>query len=439
MTIFALSSAAGRAGVAVIRVSGPAAGSVLRALAGIADPKPRHAELTRISDPSSGETLDDGLALWFPAPRSFTGEDVAEFHIHGGRATVGAVLVALSALDGLRPAEPGEFTRRAFENGKLDLTQSEGLADLINAETEGQRRQALRQLEGELGALYDTWSERLVGAQAHLEAGIDFADEDVPEGTEMEALHHILCTQKEIAQHLDDNRVGERRREGFYVTIIGAPNVGKSSLLNRLAHRDAAIVAETAGTTRDIIEVHLDVAGYPVILADTAGLRAADGEVESEGVRRARNRAGSADYKLAVFDAQLWPQKDAETQGFVDQATLIVANKWDLAGKAESAYEPALPVSARTGKGLDKLLAALEEVVVGVLGGSASAPRLTRARHRAALGECRDALERAATAEAIELRAEDVRLAIRSLGRITGRVDVEDVLEVIFSEFCIGK
>lgn len=439
MTIFALSSAAGRAGIAVIRVSGPAAGSALRALAGIADPKPRHAELTRISEPSSGETLDDGLALWFPAPHSFTGEDVAEFHIHGGRATVGAVLEALSALPGLRLAEPGEFTRRAFEHGKLDLTQSEGLADLINAETEGQRRQALRQLEGELGSLYDTWSERLVQAQALLEAGIDFADEDVPDGTDTEATHHILWVQNEITQHLDDKRAGERAREGFYITIIGAPNVGKSSLLNRLARRDAAIVAETSGTTRDVIEVHLDVAGYPVILADTAGLHAADGGVESEGVRRARDRAASADYKIAVFDAQLWPQRDGETQGLVDQATLIVANKWDLAGKPESAYEPALPVSAKTGEGLDELLAALEEVVLGVLGGSASAPRLTRARHRAALEDCRNALERAAAAEALELRAEDVRLAIRFLGRITGRVDVEDVLDVIFREFCIGK
>ena len=439
MTIFALSSAAGRAGVAVIRVSGPAAASALRALAGIADPKPRHAELTRISDPSNGETLDDGLALWFPAPHSFTGEDVAEFHIHGGRATVGAVLEALSALHGLRLAEPGEFTRRAFENGKLDLTQSEGLADLINAETEGQRRQALRQLEGELGALYETWCERLIRAQAHLEAAIDFADEDVPAGTDTQALHHILWVQKEITQHLDDKRAGERAREGLYITIIGAPNVGKSSLLNRLARRDAAIVAETAGTTRDVIEVHLDVAGYPLILADTAGLRAADGEVESEGVRRARDRAGSADHKIAVFDARLWPQRHAETEAYVDEATLIVANKWDLAGKAELAYEPAVAVSAKTGEGLDKFLAALEEVVLGLLGGNASAPRLTRVRHRAALEDCRNALERAATAEASELRAEDVRLAIRFLGRITGRVDVEDVLDVIFSEFCIGK
>lgn len=439
MTIFALSSAAGRAGIAVIRVSGPAAESVLRELGGIAHPKPRRAEMARISDPSSGETLDDGLALWFPAPHSFTGEDVAEFHIHGGRATVGAVLEAIGALRGLRLAEPGEFTRRAFENGKLDLTQSEGLADLINAETEGQRRQSLRQLEGELGALYDAWSKRLVQAQAHLEAGIDFADEDVPEDTENDARHQILGVIGEIALHLDDNRVGERAREGFYVAIIGAPNVGKSSLLNRLARRDAAIVSETAGTTRDVIEVHLDVAGYPVILADTAGLRAAEGDVEIEGVRRARDRAGSADYKIAVFDARRWPERDAETQALVDQATLIVANKWDLAGDTRSGYEPALPVSAKSGEGLDNLVAALEQVVLGVLGDGASAPRLTRARHRTALLECRSALERAAVAEEVELRSEDVRLAIRSLGRITGQVDVEDVLDVIFSEFCIGK
>lgn len=383
--------------------------------------------------------MDEGLALWFPEPHSFTGEDVAEFHIHGGHATVGGVLEALSALPGLRAANPGEFTRRAFENGKLDLTQSEGLADLINAETDGQRRQALRQLEGELGSLYAGWSERLIAAQAHLEAAIDFADEELPDGTDTAPLHEILVVGSEVTLHLDDNRVGERAREGFYVAIIGAPNVGKSSLLNRLARRDAAIVSETAGTTRDVIEVHMDIAGYPVILADTAGLRSADEEVESEGVRRARDRADAADYKLAVFDAQVWPHRDIETQGFLDENALIVANKWDLAEGTEAVYHPALPVSAKSGKGLDKLVAGLEKVVLGALGGSLAAPRLTRARHRVALEDCRDALERAGASVDVELRAEDVRLAIRALGRITGRVDVEDVLDVIFSEFCIGK
>ena len=270
MTIFATATAAGRAGLAVVRVSGPGAGDALAALAG-ETPQARRAVRRRLRHPVSGEALDDALVLWFEGPASFTGEDVAEFHLHGGRAVAAAVLDALAALPGLRPAEPGEFTRRAFDNGKLDLTAVEGLADLVAAETEAQRRQALRQLDGELGRLYDGWRARLLGALAHVEAAIDFPDEDLPPSVVDEANHNILCILDSLTQHLDDTHRGERLRDGVFVAILGAPNVGKSSLLNRLARRDAAIVAQASGTTRDVIEVQMDLGGYPATLADTAG------------------------------------------------------------------------------------------------------------------------------------------------------------------------
>ena len=423
----------------MIRISGAGSRVALEKIAGQSEPKPRTARFARFVDPKGAALLDEGLVLWFPGPHSFTGEDVAEFHIHGGRATVAAMLEALARLPGLRPAEPGEFTRRAFEHGKLDLTQAEGLADLVEAETQGQRRQALRQLEGELGTLYQGWSQRLTQALAHLEAEIDFPDEDLPEGLGGALRNQILGVTGEIAQHLDDRHAGERARKGLYVTIIGAPNVGKSSLLNRLARRDAAIVAESAGTTRDVIEVHLELAGYPLILADTAGLRAAESDLESEGVARARARAQNADYRIAVFDAQVWPTRDAETDALVDASTLLVANKRDLVGADDDSFAPALAVSAKTGEGLDALLRALEDRAVDVLSAGGAQPHLTRARHRQALEDCHRALERALAAPAAELRAEDLRLAVRALGRITGRVDVEDILDVIFSEFCIGK
>ncbi|MBL6941160.1 MAG: tRNA uridine-5-carboxymethylaminomethyl(34) synthesis GTPase MnmE, partial [Rhodospirillales bacterium] len=303
-TIFALASGAGRAGIAVIRLSGPAAGKALERLSGGGLPVPRQATRTSFQCPKNQDTvLDDGLALWFPAPASFTGEDVAELHIHGGPAVIGAIVSALAGLPGLRPAEAGEFSRRAFENGKFDLTAAEGLADLIDAETDAQRRQAQRQSRGELGRLYDNWAERLIRAQALSEADIDFSDEDIPDDLIGEALAIAAELDQEIAAHLDDGHRGERLRAGLYLAIVGPPNAGKSSLLNRLAKRDAAIVSDIAGTTRDVIDVHLDLGGYPVIVADTAGLREARDSIETEGVRRARERAGDADMKLAVFDA----------------------------------------------------------------------------------------------------------------------------------------
>jgi len=442
VTIFAPATAPGRAAIAVIRISGPRASAALNALAGDVPP-PRRASLRRLRA-ADGAPLDDALVLWLPGPASYTGEDMAELHLHGGRAVVEAVLGALAAIPGLRPAEPGAFTRRAFDNGRLDLTAVEGLADLIAAETEAQRRQALRQAEGALAAVYERWRERLLRALARAEAAIDFPDEDLPETLDSAVVDDISCVLDEITQHLDDKGRGERLREGALVVIVGAPNVGKSSLLNRLAGRDAAIVSTRAGTTRDVIEVEMEIAGFPATLVDTAGLRAAMDEIEAEGVRRARTRARAADLRIAVFDATRWPEIDPETRALVDDDTIVAVNKADLspltpdAADAALAGRPAIPLSCRTGAGIDALVAALGEALRARLDVTA-APALTRQRHRSALEDCRAALARALTADAPELAAEDLRLATRALGRITGRVDVEDVLDAIFAEFCIGK
>ena len=439
-TIFALATAPGRSGVAVVRISGPEAGSALAALTARPLPPPRRAVLTQLRDPRSGDALDDALVLRFTGPASFTGEDVVELHLHGGRAVVAGVVEALGTLPGLRMAEPGEFTRRAFENGKLDLTEAEAVADLIDAETTAQRRQALRQMDGALGRLYDGWRERLTRALAHIEADIDFADEDLPGGVADAVRPVVAGLAGEIAAHLDDGGRGERLREGLHIAIVGAPNAGKSSLLNALARRDAAIVSARAGTTRDVIEVHLDLGGYPVVLADTAGLReAAADEVEEEGIRRARDRAARADVKVAVFDATTLPALDAATLALIDRDTVVVFNKIDLAAVTDPRPDLSpVAVSARSGAGLKELEERLtafsaDRLAIG------SAPSLTRARHRAALAECRESLIRALEAPLPELAAEDVRLASRALGRITGRVDVEDLLDVIFRDFCIGK
>lgn len=441
-TIFALASGATAAAVAVVRISGMRAAAAHAALCGVAPAAPRRAQWVVLRDPASGERLDEGLALWFPAPASYTGEAVVEFQIHGGTAVIAGVVAALAALDGVRPAEPGEFTRRAFANGKRDLTAAEGVADLVAASTAAQRRQALRQMGGALAHLYDGWRGRLVSVLAHFDAEIDFPEDDLPENLAQARRDDITALAAEIADHLADDRRGERLRDGLSVAIIGAPNVGKSSLLNLLARRDAAIVAETAGTTRDVVEVYLDLAGYPVVLADTAGLRAAGDAVEREGVRRARVRAGEADVTLALFDAGASPIYDPATLALVDDGAICVLNKMDLASESAPPADPpghrASRVSVTRNEGMDALL----ERLIAVLArrwGAREAPVLTRARHRAALVACHEALERAVAARLPELAAEDMRLAVRALGRITGRVDVEDVLDVIFRDFCIGK
>jgi tRNA modification GTPase len=389
-----------------------------------------------------GERIDDALVLWFPGPKSETGEDMAEFHLHGGRAVAAAALAALAELPRLHPAGPGDFTRQAFDNGRLDLTQAEAVADLVEAETAAQRRQALKQMDGALARLYDGWRTRLLASLAHLEAAIDFPEEDLPADVIGRLRHDMLWLRNNIALHIDDRRQGERLREGFTVAILGAPNAGKSSLLNFLAQREAAIVSARAGTTRDIIEVHLDMAGYPVILADTAGLRASADEIEAEGVRRAIARAGSADLKLILFDGTAWPAIDPPSAALIDDSALVLVSKADVVGKLpvdlKVSGRPALAISVKTGAGTDLLLKRLEALVIDRLS-PGEAPALTRLRHREALEQCRAALDRAAAAGAPELMAEDLRLAARALGRITGRVDVEEILDRIFRDFCIGK
>jgi len=443
-TIFALASGGGPSGVAVLRLSGPGAGGAIKAFTGKALPEPRRAVFTRLRHPNTQDILDDGLVLWFPGPASFTGEDVAEFQIHGGKAVVAAFLEALSSLKGLRLAEPGEFTRRAFDNGKMDLTEAEGLADLIHAETEAQRKQALRQMEGALGDLYEGWRERLVRALAHQEAGIDFIEEeDIPEEIIAAVSKAVEALKADIENHLRDGHKGERLRDGIRIAIIGPPNAGKSSLLNRLARREAAIVSNIAGTTRDVIEVHLDLGGFPVVVSDTAGLRESGDQIEEEGVRRARRVAEEADIRVVVLDGAFWPRIDSATQQALaeNDDSLIVINKWDIA-KNENTTCSSLSVSgtlsAKTGEGLEAFLGYLTKLIA-VRWEQGSTPWLTRERHRAALEDSLDALNRYQAEGDEELAAEDLRLAARALGRITGRVDVEDLLDVIFSEFCIGK
>lgn len=443
-TIYALSTGRGRAGIAVVRVSGPGAGVALETLAD-RRPKPREATAARIGA-ADGSLIDRGLVLWFPAPASATGEDVAEFHVHGGAAVVDAVGLALSAIPGLRTAEAGEFTRRAFRNGKLDLTQVEAVADLIAAETEVQRRQAARQLDGELGRMLDHWRAEALRALAHIEAAIDFADEEHPADAAAGASARVRRLLPQMDEALAGAALGERLRTGIHAALVGAPNVGKSSLLNRLARRDAAIVAETAGTTRDVVEVHLDLAGIPLILADTAGLRTgAQEDVEREGVRRAEARAASADLRIAVFDGGAWPALDPRTEALVDEHTVVAVNKADLMdtvpAAAEVAGQPGVFVSATTGAGLTELVAELErKAEAGAAPGEV--PALTRGRHREALARAVEHLRRFLAAEdavALELRAEDLRLAARELGRITGQVDVDEMLDMVFADFCIGK
>ncbi len=446
-TIYAITSGQGKAGVAVVRVSGPGTCGLIRSMCG-GDLEPRKAQLVAIKHPESLDILDRGLVLWFPAPHSFTGEDVAEFHVHGGVAVIAALLQAISGVSGLRLAEAGEFVRRAFYNGKLDLTRIEGIADLIDAETEVQRRQALHQMSGGLGDILDGLRIRLIHILAYVEAGIDFSDEeDVPEDVAGETLFNIKALRDEIISLLDDYRSGERLRQGLQVAIVGPPNVGKSSLLNVLAKRDVAIVSDQAGTTRDVIEVHLDLEGLPVTVSDTAGLREIDDLVEEEGVRRAKDRLKSADLILWTCDATevgLTPCCEVGPT----QSLIRLRNKADLYGESDPPASQAenggfvveLDVSAKTGLGIDILIQNISKIASKVLAGGDTAV-LTRVRHREALERSVESLTRILTVpeQHDELIAEGLRMAARELGRVTGRVDVEDLLDVIFRDFCVGK
>ena len=410
----------------MVRASGPKSGPALQALAG-AIPPPRHASLKWLS--WQGIVLDEALLLWFPAPNSFTGEDVAEFHIHGGRAVREALFAALSGL-GLRPAEPGEFSRRAVENGRFDLTRAEGVADLAEAETPAQLRQALRQYEGDLADLYEDWRKALIAALARAEAAIDFSDDGVGESEFAASRARALEIREEIQRHVDDSGRGEALREGLRLAIIGPPNAGKSSLINALAKRDIAIVAETPGTTRDVIAVRLNLGGFPVHVADTAGLRETAEPIEAEGVRRAKAEAAAAHLTLLLLDGS------DPAQSPRIKADLIVRNKSDLPAFHKS---DGLSLSLKTGAGLPQLIQALTALVAKKLDTAGESPALTRPRHRRALEEALAALDHAAAATEPELFAEDLRLATRAIGRITGSVDVEEILDSVFREFCIGK
>jgi tRNA modification GTPase len=450
-TIFALSSGRPPAAIAVIRISGPRAGFALEQTIGRM-PEPRRAMLARVRDPASGEVIDQGLALWFPAPNSETGEDIAELQVHGGRAVIAAVLAALGKLEGLRPAEAGEFTRRAFENGRMDLTAVEGLADLVAAETEAQRRQAFRHLKGLLGERAESWRQRLIDALALVEAAIDFSDEeDVPKSAMAQALERIGPLAEEIAQAGAGQ--GERLREGLRVAIAGPPNAGKSTLFNRLARREAAIVSPFPGTTRDVLELHLDLSGYPVTVLDTAGIREASDPVEREGVRRASEQAAGADVVLWVLDATaVGPSAIAEALRSValpeGSELWFVANKMDLVPepdrqRVESQFARELTVhllSCRTAAGIDELVNAISRHAERLFSGEPAL--VTRERQRGLLKEAVAALRGAQSAAQDgreEIVAEHLRLATRALGKLLGRVDVEDILDVIFRDFCIGK
>jgi tRNA modification GTPase len=480
-TIFAFASGAGRAAIGVFRLSGPKSGDVVEALAGSLPP-PRHAKLTNFIDPKSKDIIDQGLVLWFPAPASFTGEDAAEFHIHGGRAVQAAFVQAFGKIEGLRPAAPGEFTRRAFLNGKLDLSTAEGLADLIDAETEAQRRQAIRQMSGRLRERALAWRALLLEAAALIEGEIDFADEaDVPKAVASRLRDLLMPLLADLKKELSDH-AAERIRDGLTIVIAGPPNAGKSTLMNALARRDVAIVSEHAGTTRDTIEVHLDIEGLPITLIDTAGLRESADPVEQIGMSRARERSKNADLVLWLSEAgatvspdpglsktdvwPIWTKADLIQNGSAHDPhpeerpkgasrrmkgvtdTAIRPSPFETAASQPPQREglqlvqlqPGLKISAATGEGVDRLVEKLGAFAKSaILSGETGL--ITRERHRQAFASAASALERilADLNRPIEFLAEDLRLATRALESLVGGVDVEDILGEIFSRFCVGK
>lgn len=443
-TIYALSTVYGKSGVAVIRISGP---SALQAVTRMTDIdvsgiKPRYAYFSKISDIDSRETLDQSLVLYFKGPYSFTGEDIVEFQTHGSKAVINSLMENLSRLPDFRLAEPGEYSRRAFYNGKMDLTEAEGLADLIDSETTEQQKYAMRQMEGGLKNLYEDWRTRLVKILAHLEAFIDFPDEDIPSSVMSDMKNTVFKLEDEINQHLNGDSIGERLREGFRVVIIGSPNAGKSSLLNAIVKRDAVIVSDIAGTTRDAIDIHLDLNGYPVMFTDTAGLRETEEEIEKKGIDIAYSKIHDADLVICLFDASLDNvQVFDKIRNSLKNRALFVANKSDKLSPEQCSNlkkSGCLVISAKYKDGVDELLQKIGDNIKERFTSNSSL-LITRRRYREALKDVVDNLQAFGFDKEIELTAEDIRLAARALGKITGRIEVDEVLDKIFGDFCIGK
>ena len=438
-TIFSLATAVGRAATAMVRISGPRVNDVPELL-GFARPEPKIASLRTLKHQK--KKLDQSIVLFFNGPESYTGEDVMELHLHGGRAVIEGVYSALSAQEGFRFAENGEFSKRAVMNGRIDLTEAEGINDLINAETEAQRDQGLNQLEGALRLQLEKWSKDLKRFGAYIEAYIDFPDEEIPEKILNDLLQGVEATNKELKEFVDDDRKGEILRSGLKVAVIGPPNVGKSSFVNWLTKRDIAITSEKAGTTRDIVEAHLDLGGYPVTVADTAGIRASEDTIEQEGIRRARGWAESADLRVLILD----PETIENANQFGDLLKSddpVLINKADQAATTKKKMAVGYPlVSVKTGYGLERALSELTTIAKKKMG-TQRLTTITQARHRARLNDCLVALKKAhfglQNHADLELIAEDFRSAIYCIGRITGHIDIEDLLDVVFKEFCIGK
>ena len=443
MTIYALSSGPGISGVAIIRLSGKETANAIKLLTGKELPKPRVATLRKINKINTSELIDEGLILWFPGPQSYTGEDMAEIHVHGSKAVVDALHSSLSSIENFRLAEPGEFTKLAFQNGKINLLKAESIADLISSETEIQRKQAVKIMNGKSADQFNLLREKLLKILSHVEAKIDFPDEDLPNDILDEIKNNSNEVIKKIEKILNDQKVGERIREGFKIAILGPTNAGKSSLINHLSNRDVAIVSEIAGTTRDVIETHLNIDGYPVIISDTAGIRDSKDEIEKKGIKLSLNRAEEADLKLVVIDAKN-PEFTDVFRDLLDQNAILVINKSDLLKKD---IDPEIKninhvlISIKDNKNVDELISKIKNILKNKFITSGDI-LITRERHRQHLQQCSNHLNNFNQKKDIEdfdKAAEDLRLATRHLGMIVGKVDVEEILGSIFNDFCIGK